>query len=316
MLSRETADASRRWWWERLGVNPDRPVRSRWREEEPGPPGTRLSWVDLDSHGTWLRCALLRPARDAKGATAGGGDEDRTGAVVIVPFYDATVTAGVPTAGGWRPADGDVDRRAFGFHLAQRGLAALAVPWWFEYTADAGSRGLSLAERYAGSVARHRASFATSGLGRAVGDLVLAVDAVCQLPWVDPARVGSFGHSLGGKLVLHLAALDERVRAAVAHEPGLGLAHSNWEAPWYLDGRSLDGHDHDELLGLVAPRPFLLAAGGASDGQHNADLVDVVRGRYAAQEAAARFHTLTHDEGHSPSWSVLEQCYQWLASCV
>jgi dienelactone hydrolase len=256
-----------------------------------------LSWLSVDSAGTTLRCALLRP-RDHDGD-----------AVVVVPFYDINVTIGRPEAALWRAGDPDLERRAFAWHLARRGVAALAVPWWFEYVLPEHRSG-DLNERYASSVALHRATSTSTGLGRAVADLERAIDALLGLPWVR--KVAVFGHSLGGKLALLLAALDTRVCAGVAHEPGLGFAHSNWADPWYLDGHVPSDRDLDDLLGTVAPRPFLLVGGGDADGEHNRHLVEAARRHYAALHAPDALEFVVHEAGHTPPPSVLSQCYEWL----
>jgi len=48
-----------------------------------------------------------------------------------------------------------------------------------------------------------------------------AVDWLVAQPGVDPARIGVWGTSLSGGVVLHLAAGDRRVRAVVAQVPSL-----------------------------------------------------------------------------------------------
>src|SRR5690625_6759871 len=80
-----------------------------------------------------------------------------------------------------------------------------------------------------------------TGLGRSIGDLMLAVSALQDSGLTGEDRLAVFGHSLGGKLAMHLAALDPRLDAGAAHEPGLGFAHSNWTDPWYLDGALPEG---------------------------------------------------------------------------
>src|SRR5207237_6527129 len=94
-------------------------------------------------------------------------------------------------------------------------------------------------------------------------------DLLLSRPEVDPARICSIGHSLGAKEVLYHAAFDDRIRAAVSCEGGIGLSFSNWDADWYL-GRQIHApgfrHDHQELLALIAPRAFLLVGGGSADG--------------------------------------------------
>lgn len=108
-----------------------------------------------------------------------------------------------------------------------------------------------------------------------------------------------------------MAVLDPRIRAAVAHEPDLGPAHSNWSDPWYLGSPVRADRDQDDLLRLVAPCPFLLAGGGASDGRHNDDLVGRARPGWGERRG---LETLCHDNGHAPPDHVLVACYTWLAA--
>ena len=52
-------------------------------------------------------------------------------------------------------------------------------------------------------------------------DCVRGMDFLCQRTDVDPNRVGMWSRSQGGGLTLATAALDSRLRAAVAEEPFL-----------------------------------------------------------------------------------------------
>lgn len=187
-----------------------------------------------------------------------------------------------------------------------------AVPWWFEQVAAADpatAHARSLEERYGPVAERHRREQPMSGLGRSVGDLMLAVTALQQSGLAEGMRLAAFGHSLGGKLAMHLAALDERIELAAAHEPGLGFASSNWTAPWYLDAALPDGRDQDELLGLVAPRPFLLAGGGDGDGAHNLELFRAAR-RRGPEETGLEL--VLHDGGHPLPPYVMAGIETWL----
>ncbi|MER7334083.1 MULTISPECIES: acetylxylan esterase [unclassified Micromonospora] len=290
-------ERGRSWWRRWLGA-----VRDPDGSWEIGPvrktaDGTLRQPVDLTSYGTTMRAELLRPA----------GEDVRP--AVVVPFYEVATLVGEPCA---RTAGHSAARRrsqAYARHLVARGFAVLAVPWWFEYVLGPVRAAASLGERYKPSVASHVDSLTTTGLGRSLADLFLAVDALAGVPWVDPRRIGAFGHSLGGKLALHLTALDTRIAAGVAHEPGLGLAYSNWADPWYLDGAVPPDRDHDDLLALVAPRPFLLAGGGASDGWHNHHLVERAARRWTEPSG---LETLYHNSGHAHPDHVLDACYAWL----
>lgn len=140
-----------------------------------------------------------------------------------------------------------------------------------------------------------------TGMGRMVLDAVRAADFVDTLPNVDTNRIGALGHSLGGKQVLYAAAFDERYRATVSCEGGIGLAFSNWEAPWYLGEQikkpswRLDNH---QVLSLVAPRPFLLLAGDASDDERSGIYIENVRPVYKLYHAEKNLDWFDHHEGH------------------
>lgn len=293
----DQGDPGRAWWSDWLGAVPD-PSGGFEVGAAATRGGARRCPIRLTSYGTTIEAVLLAP--DVPGPLP----------AVVVPFYDVGSVLGerTPRTEGW--PDERRRARAYGNHLVARGVAVLAVPWWFEQVADRAAPATSLHERYGPAAARHEATLPMTGLGRSVGDLMLAVDALLTVPWVDPARVGAFGHSLGAKLALHLAALDVRIGAAVAHEPGLGFAHSNWSDPWYLGSRIPAGRDQHELLGLIGRRPFLLAGGGASDGGHNEHLVE--RARLAS--GAAGLETLYHDSGHDHPLHVLVACYAWLTA--
>ncbi|SDS51123.1 acetylxylan esterase [Jiangella sp. DSM 45060] len=286
--------ALRAWWTTWLGAVRDPEGTFAVDAQVPDASGVRRHTVRLTSYGSVLEAALVAP------------DQPGRLPAVVVPFYEVATVLGERTerTRGW--SDARLRSYSYGRHLVDRGFAVLAVPWWFERVAGPADATASLHERYGPPAARHRASLPMTGLGRGVADLLLAVDALTSVPWIDPARIGAFGHSLGAKLVLHLAALDVRIGAAVAHEAGLGFAHSNWSDPWYLGAHVPAERDQDQLLRLVGRRPFLLAGGGDSDGRHNEDLV--------GRAGAAGVRTLYHDNGHAPPDHVLAACYAWLAA--
>ena len=231
--------------------------------------------------------------------------------LVVVPFYDTPSVFGEPT-GRTRLQSRDPLINAHGLQLAAAGHAVLAVPWWFELQAAADPATADepeLAGRYGPTAAQHRTIRPMTALGRSIGDLMLTVSALHESGLADGMRLAAFGHSLGAKLAMHLAALDERIEFAVAHEPGLGFAHANWDAPWYLDGGVPDGRDQDELPGLVAPRPFLLAGGGASDGVHNRELARSAAGRWPG---AGELDLLFHDSGHPLPRHLMAAISEWL----
>lgn len=116
-------------------------------------------------------------------------------------------------------------------------------------------------------------------------------NALASVPEVDRKRVGTVGHSYGGKWAMFTSCLDERYAAAVWSDPGIvwdePRGNVNYWEPWYL---GLDpahfhkpglvtesnprtgayktlfeaGHDLTELHALMAPRPFMVS-GGSED---------------------------------------------------
>src|SRR5205085_11358947 len=111
----------------------------------------------------------------------------------------------------------------------------------------------------------------SKGMAKMLYDSLVATDILAAQPGVDPARLGSVGHSLGAKETLYLAAFDERIKATVSSEGGIGTKFSNWDALWYLGPTIKEPaftHEHHELLALAAPRPFLLIAALSPDGDH------------------------------------------------
>lgn len=118
-----------------------------------------------------------------------------------------------------------------------------------------------------------------TGMGKMLWDGQRAIDYLETLPFVRGDRIGAIGHSLGAKEVLYMAAFDPRVKAAVFSEGGIGLKFSNWDAQWYLGPkiRAGDfGHDHHELLALIAPRGFLLLGGDSADGERSWPYIQAV----------------------------------------
>ncbi|WP_022918394.1 alpha/beta hydrolase family protein [Ruania albidiflava] len=292
------SESPRAWWHHWLGAVED-PAGS-WTLGETGPastshPSGTIRDLALHSYGSTLTARLFAPD---------GGSS----AMVIVPFYETAVLLGEPSE---RTQNRPEQRRsrAQGLHLAQRGLSVLAVPWWFEQVAVANRSGRTLADRYGPAAELHRRQLSVTGLGRSISDLMLAVTAVLEEGLVSPGRLGAFGHSLGGKLSLHLAALDPRVDAAAAHEPGLGFAHSNWDDPWYLGSHVPTDRDQDELLGLVAPRPFLLLGGQDGDGEHNRNLVQRAAAWWPERTGLS---VLYHDGGHPLPEHVTAAVAAWL----
>jgi pimeloyl-ACP methyl ester carboxylesterase len=119
---------------------------------------------------------------------------------------------------------------------------------------------------------------AWSLLGKMVADTRAVVDALQALEEIDPARIFLLGYSLGAKVGLLTAALDDRVGgvAAVCGVDPIRLRPPDGETEGIRHYSHLHGllpplgffigheerapFDYDEVLALSAPRPLLIVA--------------------------------------------------------
>lgn len=232
-----------------------------------------------------------------------GADASRPLPVVIVPYYDVDTPAGKSMGGRQSTPPGT---RAYGHLAAQYGMAAVAIRWFGE------SYGENSSEVVANLKMRHPN---TTGLGKWVWDAQRLLDYMATRPEFDMERVGMIGHSLGGKMTLYAAAMDERIRVAVSSEPGIGLTFSNYDDFWYLGERirKLEpGTDHHELLALIAPRPFLLIGGDSADNDKSWYYINAARRVYSLFGAPHRVGYLNHRKGHSPTPEAISLAMEWL----
>lgn len=157
----------------------------------------------------------------------------------------------------------------------------------------------------------------TKGMGKMLHDGLVAVDILAALPEVDPTRLGAVGHSLGAKEVLYLAAFDERIKVTVSSEGGIGTKFSNWDAPWYL-GETIQGKDfkleHHELLGLIAPRPFLLIGGESADGDRGWPFIAEALSVYELFGPPCRIGQYNHRQGHAVPPEAEKRIEAWFAA--
>lgn len=233
-------------------------------------------------------------------ATRAGGK--RPGAVVFHPTVAASIREPAGLEG--RP------NMALGLNLARRGWVALC-PRNFLWSEN---RKLDIATQLARFQKRHPKA---TGMAKMLFDAITAVDILAGLPEVDPQHLSAVGHSLGAKEVLYLAAFDERIRAAVSSEGGIGTRFSNWHDPWYL-GPQIQKADfarqHHELLALVAPRAFLLLGGDSADGQRSWPFIQAVLPVYALYQGPTRVGLFNHRKGHSLPPEAEERLYTWLGT--
>jgi dienelactone hydrolase len=170
----------------------------------------------------------------------------------VLVFHQTTnETINEPAGIGWRG-------HAFALDLAKRGFVTLSPE---SYIMKEGAANISSQMEKL-----HREHPQWTGMGKMVFDIRRSLDFLETWPEVDPDRIAAMGFSLGAKQVLYGMAFDDRIRAGVFAEGGVGLPMSNWSNLHYLGSTAglPAGSDHHEVIALIAPRPFLIV--GADDG--------------------------------------------------
>lgn len=283
--------AARQRWLDLLGKTTKRPaLQPEVLDTEPQADHTRYLLRYDPERGAPTQAYLLVPNGVRRGAPA---------LVVFHATSDNHILQPVGLA--------DHPTRHIGLHLVRRGYVVLC-PRCFIY----GYRGVQFE---AAAVEFTRRQRGAAGMAKMLWDGMAAVDLLADRPEVDPERIGCIGHSLGAKESLYLAALDDRVRAAVASEGGVGISFSNWDAPWYLGGKLKElpaGTDHHELLALASPRPFLLIGGGEADGPKSWPYVEAALPAYADAGSPLALGLLLHARGHDFPDEVQDEAYRWL----
>jgi pimeloyl-ACP methyl ester carboxylesterase len=187
---------------------------------------------------------------------------------------------------------------AHALHLARRGYVTMApdYPGFGESTYDFKPR-----HGYA------------SGTMKAIWDNIRAVDVLSKLKRVDPARIGVIGHSLGGHNAMFTAAFEPRLRVIVS-SCGFTRFHKDdvpsWTGPRYMPrirtrfGNSADRvpFDFPEIIGMLAPRPFLaIAAKRDRDFDYTGvlDSIDAARPVYGLHAASGSLQAAYPDLKHS-----------------
>jgi dienelactone hydrolase len=268
-------------WQSVLGALPKEraPLKAHVLKTEDLPEFTRQHVTYQIEDGVSTDAYLLTP----KAAAPPGGFP------AVVVFHPTVKTHAMEPAG----VECERPERAHGPQLVKRGMVVLC-PRCFIFADGAD---------YAGNVramqARHPG---WTGMLRMLYDGMRAADYLETVPGVNKERLGCFGHSLGAKETLYAAAFDERYKAAVFSEGGIGLAFSNWDAVWYLGpqvrkpGFALE---HHQLMALVAPRGFLLLAGESADNDRSWAFFEAALPVYKLLVAPDRIGWLNHRRGHS-----------------
>jgi len=102
--------------------------------------------------------------------------------------------------------------QAVGHSLAKNGYVALSIDPW-----GAGERTTKHGtfEYHGANLGSSLMNIGESLMGMHISDNIRGVDLLCSLPYVDRNNIGATGTSGGGNQTMWLAALDDRVKAAI-----------------------------------------------------------------------------------------------------
>jgi dienelactone hydrolase len=154
-------------------------------------------------------------------------------------------------------------------------------------------------------------------------DDIRTVDYLVTRPEVDPARIGCVGLSMGGLRTIHLAALDERIQAAVAvgwmtaFRPQLARHIRNTIGFTKLVPGLYRQLDYPDVAALAAPTP-LLVINGAKDALFEPGAVresfDKLQACYRKAGAADRVRTRLYDTPHEFNQEMQAEAWGFLAT--
>ena len=101
--------------------------------------------------------------------------------------------------------------------------------------------------------------------GKLIWDVTRAIDYLTTRPEVDPARIGMFGHGLGGSETWFSMPLEPRLKAGVASCGTSTFGSILAARALHPDGLYVPGllrwGDVPDIVSMVAPRPLFLLAG-------------------------------------------------------
>ena len=214
------------------------------------------------------------------------------------------------------------DENAYGIELAQRGYVTLSVDQ-FAYGAailktPANELIKAFYEKYPG--------WTLDGIR--LLEQVRGFDVLENLGYVKKDSLGIIGHSMGGRAVTHLAALDDRVKACVS-SAGVSPNCTNvyrrisWSEPqnpiiskFIKDSYGRMPWDYHELLSLCAPRAFMAVEPYNDDYNPDPDAtfqcIRSASDAYTLLDAPEKLLLYLHGEKHHTPPHVREDAYHWL----
>ncbi|MCC6153564.1 MAG: dienelactone hydrolase family protein [Candidatus Hydrogenedentes bacterium] len=167
-----------------------------------------------------------------------------------------------------------------------------------------------------------------SVLAKMLQDHTYALDAMCDLKRVDPARLGVIGHGLGGTNALLLAAFEQRVQCCVSScgftrfqddkNPERWAGEDGFvQLPKLREAIAKKDYpfDWEHILALIAPTPHLVVTATndevLSNPKSSEKAVKSAKTMYKFLSATDALVHYTHSGGHALTSQALEQADDW-----
>jgi dienelactone hydrolase len=243
----------------------------------------------------------------------------------VICFYGTTSGAGkLTTVGlsGPKPGTPPAKNRAFAVDVAEAGLVVFAA----DYLRD-GER-VRPGDRPYDTTDFYRRFPDWSAHGKDTWDTMRAVDYLQSLPFVDPDRIGMMGHSYGGHSAIFTAALEPRIKAAVANGPvshfrghgmhwgvpkGAGSSQSlPAMRPFVLDHTLPIPVEFHEWTALIAPRPLLVGQAVGERRPREEENYAAVAEVYQALGARERVRYVWYPGDHDFPPTMRREAVAWL----
>jgi hypothetical protein len=232
--------------------------------------------LDLDKYRTWLKNSIIQNTGlvvnhtlplniKETGSIQMKGYTIKNIAFQTLPGVYATANLYIPDSKGpfpavinmlghWRKGKSEKDGpQPLGHTLALNGYVCLTIdPWGAgERTSEHG-----VFEYHGANLGASLLNIGESLNGVQISDNIRGVDLLISLPFVDSKNIGATGASGGGNQTMWLAAMDERIKAAVP-VVSIGtfesyIMRSNCVCELLNDGLSLT--EEAGVLSLIAPR--------------------------------------------------------------
>ena len=205
------------------------------------------------------------------------------------------------------PADADMQGYDFALQAAARGYLAVAIEQ--SCFGERGERAMApRSDAPCVDATMHALLLGRSLMGERCSDVSAVADWLigeAGVLGIDPARIYAMGHSAGGSVALFAAALDARIAGALACGC-IGFIRDTIGRRRDSQGQNvipgiLNWMEIADVVGLVAPRPFVTVAGESDPIWPASGAVAVceeARAIYEKLDAAARLRCVSEPGAH------------------